>query len=166
MRARVQLSEQLAAELCAALGGAAAVDAEWERRLAAACARWPALDVDARAFTAYASARLATVRAWDGFASDDLYLAFACVGGDEQAFAALDAGPLAGAAALLGRRFGPDVLDEARQVVRTLLFSPRRDGTGGLESYGGRGALGGWLRVTLAREALRLCRRPSAHDLG
>jgi len=54
---------------------------------------------------------------------------------------------------------GDRVLDDARQLVREQLLSPRPDGRRGIESYSGRGSLRGWLKVTVTRRLLRVLRR-------
>ncbi len=60
-----------------------------------------------------------------------------------------------------------DRLEVAKQIVRQVLVT-RAAGTAPLGEYGGRGELGGWLRIALGRELVRLAKRsarePQAAD--
>jgi RNA polymerase sigma-70 factor, ECF subfamily len=135
---------------------------QWGARLEEARLRWPGIVIDDRAFADYVAARLVDSDAWPRMVLTDLYVACSCARGDERAMAAVDRGPLQLAAEALRRRFNDDVVNEACQIVRTQLFTLRADSTRGITSYGGRGDLHGWLRVTLTREAVRLARPPIA----
>jgi RNA polymerase sigma-70 factor (ECF subfamily) len=87
----------------------------------------------------------------------DLYLAYACSLGDPAAIGAFETGYLREvdhAAAKL--RVSPAVADEARQVVRDLLFVGREDRPPAIASYAGKGDLRGWTRVVAMRELLKL----------
>ena len=115
----------------------------------------------------------AVYRAWlaDRFATDeeiarapltDLYLACVCASGDAKALALFETnflGEVGVAAAKLRAAVG--VADEARQVVRNILFV----GNGAIASYAGRGDLRGWVRVIAMREVLRLC-KTNRHEVA
>jgi RNA polymerase sigma-70 factor (ECF subfamily) len=137
---------------------------------ASARAAWPTL----------ASVTEAELRAWiaarahagGGTAGDhdpgaelrvtDLYLACACARGDGVAIALFEQhflGEVDHAAAKL--RVSPPVADEARQVVRDLLFVGRGGSPPAISSYAGRGDLRGWTRVVAMRELLKIRARDS-----
>ena len=88
----------------------------------------------------------------------DVHLALACASGSPAAHAVLDARLRAVTGqALTGIRLGPIPPSEVLQVVRTKLLVGEA-GPGKLATYSGRGPLDGWLRVTLARDALSMLR--------
>lgn len=115
-------------------------------------AAWPTLgEVDAASFRAYLDARGDA----ETLPVEDLMLAYACGHGDPVALQLFEAHymrEVAIAAAKL--RAAPGVLDEARQVMRDLLFVG-----GKISTYSGRGDLRGWVRVVAMREVMRLCDR-------
>jgi RNA polymerase sigma-70 factor (ECF subfamily) len=92
--------------------------------------------------------------------TNDLYLACACAQGDAAAIAAFESGYLREVAIAAAKlRAAPEIADEARQVVRELLFVARPERPAAIASYAGRGDLRGWVRVVAMREVLRLCQR-------
>lgn len=100
----------------------------------------------------------------------DLALAFGCLRGDR------------GALDVFERVHGPDVdfalkrspnlglqAEEFRQLVRTKLFVRPAEGAPKIETYGGRGPLKSWVRVTVARMIVDIARgtdpaRPAAEE--
>ncbi len=85
----------------------------------------------------------------------DLFLSFSCLGGDPRGLRELEHRHFAELPRALHKVVGADVpLDDVLQQVRerVLLGSDRRDPA--LRRYGGRGPLGGWLRVMATRVAI------------
>jgi RNA polymerase sigma-70 factor, ECF subfamily len=135
--------------------------------LAAARAAWPQVDVPDEVFVPYLASRLAGDEVGGAELESrlasariaDLYLACACARGDTRALAAFEHGTLDVVDAALARmNMSAAIVDEVKQIVRRLLLvadsRPPR-----IVDYSGRGDLRGWVRVTAAREALRLVRQ-------
>ena len=145
------------------LGDRAAVEAALARGLAAAREMWPEVEFDGAGFAAFVAERLAggapAAVALERLFLADLALAGACARGDSAAIQVLDRvmSEQVSAAADLSRA-GAAVRDEAAQVVRTLLLVRRAERPPAILDYAGRGPLGGWLRITAAREVVRLLR--------
>jgi len=92
-------------------------------------------------------------------ATSDLYLACACVAGDQSALAALDAHVLSNLPAAMGRlKLGSAAIDEAIQRARTKLLVGR-EGRGKIIDFSGTGDLRGWVKVIAIRDALRTARK-------
>jgi RNA polymerase sigma-70 factor (ECF subfamily) len=92
----------------------------------------------------------------------DVYLACACVRGNDTAVRAFEAhlGPEIDAA-LRRVRTGDDVRDDARQILRQRLFVGTRQSGPRIAAYSGRGPLRLWLRVTVVRIVLEILERES-----
>jgi RNA polymerase sigma-70 factor (ECF subfamily) len=89
----------------------------------------------------------------------DHYVAFGCGVGDPAAIAACDALLVREARfAAEGTRLDASLRDEASQIVRENLFTPRTTRPPAILDYGGRGALRSWLRVSVSRELVRLAK--------
>jgi RNA polymerase sigma-70 factor, ECF subfamily len=131
--------------------------------LEAARAAWPGVVQEPARFLPYLAARLPDgMSVEDGLGAlrvTDLYLACACASAHGPALAAFEASCMGVVDVALARMDLPrDAVDEVKQIVRRLLLvadgrQPR------IVEYAGRGDLRGWIRVTAAREALRLIRR-------
>jgi RNA polymerase sigma-70 factor, ECF subfamily len=96
----------------------------------------------------------------DGLATNDLYLAGACSHGDPQALRICH-GLLvreAGFAAGVGR-MSDTLRDEAIAVTQSYMFVIRETRPAAIGDYAGRGALRSWLRVSVAREMVRLAKK-------
>ena len=124
--------------------------------------RWPGLAVDASAFVRYLAQRLPDdtplEEALEATHTDDLYLAFACVAGDEAALRAFERAFLGEVSAFIASvDRSPAFADEVRQELRNKLFASL-GGEPKIAEYTGRGALGGWVRVSALRIALNLRR--------
>ena len=124
--------------------------------------RWPGLDADASAFVRYLAHRLPDDtpldQALQATHTDDLYLAFACVSGDAAALRAFERAFLGEVGAFVaGVDRSPAFVDEVRQELRDKLFASP-GGEPKIAEYTGRGALGGWVRVSALRIALNLRR--------
>jgi RNA polymerase sigma-70 factor (ECF subfamily) len=114
---------------------------------------WPTLEVAEAEFVAWVAERVEGETRLAG----DLYIAFACARGDAVAIALFEQHFLREvehAAAKL--RVSPTLADEAKQVVRDLLFVGREDKPPAIGQYSGRGDLRGWTRVVAMRELLKL----------
>lgn len=91
---------------------------------------------------------------------EDLRLACAAGDKDAAAVAVLDKMIVEEvAAAAAATRSSPSARDEAAQALRALLFLPGEDRDPAILSYGGRGPLRGWLRITATRQLIRTARR-------
>jgi RNA polymerase sigma-70 factor (ECF subfamily) len=89
----------------------------------------------------------------------DHYLACACALGDATAIAACDALLVREAGfAADGTRMHASLRDEAVQIVREQMFAPRGELPPAIATFGGRGALRAWLRVSISRELVRLAK--------
>lgn len=88
----------------------------------------------------------------------DLYLAFACASGSSAAKTRLGAMVMKTSVASAKVRIPEATVDDARQTVFERLLGSA-GAPGKIASYDGRGPLGAWLRVAVAREALYLHRR-------
>lgn len=128
----------------------------------AAAAAWPTVTIGAALFLEHLRARLEetdTELTLQKIHASDLYLACACLHGDEQAWRELDREHLARVPQFVGRIDpSPAFHDEVRQRLGEKLL---RDGDGPakLALYTGRGPFGAWLRVAAIREAQSLKRR-------
>lgn len=90
---------------------------------------------------------------------DDHYLAFACGNGDAAAVAACDAIVVREAGfAADGTRMHATIRDEAIQIVREQLLSPRTGRAPAIRNFAARGPLRSWLRVALSREMVRFAK--------
>jgi RNA polymerase sigma-70 factor, ECF subfamily len=87
---------------------------------------------------------------------EDLYLAFGASQGAEGAVHELVLRVHSLALSHKRARVSEDTLDEARQVLLETLLVQRSDRSPRIATYDGRGPLEGWLRISLARTALRI----------
>jgi len=132
--------------------------AELDQLWDAARKAWPTVDLERYRFGRFVAERIAATARSATLHTHDLYLACACLDGNQAALHAFDA--------LLdevGRKLrhlasSDDVLQEAKQRVRQVVMA-RADRPAPLGDYAGRGELGGWLRIALGRELGRLARR-------
>ncbi|HEY4058904.1 MAG TPA: hypothetical protein VGM39_19955 [Kofleriaceae bacterium] len=128
------------------------------RSIATAEARWPRVRLAHRDFVAYLAARMtpgeSALQQLSSRALDDLYLAFGCTIGDENAVGEFDRSILRDIPRAL-RRGDMDSahLEDTRQHVATKLLATTPPG---IASYAGRGSLRGWVRVIAIRESGRL----------
>jgi RNA polymerase sigma-70 factor (ECF subfamily) len=134
-------------------------DAQLDAALAAGRDAWPAVAaLDRTTFATFLGDRdidLATAPV------ADLYLACACAARDAAALQVFEDRYMREVEIAAAKLRAPaGVLDEARQVVRDLLFVGKT-GSPAIRSYAGRGDLRGWVRVIAMREVMRLCDRDS-----
>lgn len=130
--------------------------------LARCRASWPAVRLEPEVFRAWLCERVPATTPLDDVPVTDLYLACACAASDAGALAAFEAHYLTEVAVAAAKvRAAPGILDEARQVVRVMLFVPRPNAGPAITTYTGRGDLRGWVRVIAMREVLRIAERDS-----
>ena len=123
----------------------------------------PATFVEHLALHVRTSEALATVH------GADLYLACGVCQGDRAAVAAFEEHFMARVPDYVLRvRVGRDVVDEVQQKLREHLMMGSEGKPPKLNEYSGKGALGGWLRVTAVRTALNHLRGsgPQQEELG
>lgn len=141
-----------------------------EARCAAARAAHPALTLDTEALAEAIAGRTPA----DGDLADvlrtlraaDFYLARACAAGDPAALAAFE--PVLSAevaAAARSVRASVEVADEVGQRLRVSLLVGDAERGPAIADYAGRGDLRGFLRISAARECLRVARR-AAREVG
>lgn len=114
-------------------------ETELGAQLAVVRARWPNGPAPDAAFVERAAARLPRV--------EDLYLAWWCGSGDEDAITAFEAA-YAEDLRVLAQRFREVQADELRQLLRIKLFVGEAPA---IRDYAGTGSLKSWLRVTAVR---------------
>lgn len=132
--------------------GAALRDA-WERGRE----RWQvALGIEA--FAEHLRPRLPEGDPRDGLSglhSRDLYLACACAQGSEAAIRAFDEEFMTTLPAMVSRLEAPaSVVEDVRQSLLTRLMVGTTDRPPAIETYSGRGALAGWLKVVAMRATM------------
>ncbi len=140
------------------LHGGVDLDTEITSRWREAQEKWPSLAVTEDDFVPYWAGKLigleAPVEAFFRLRVPDLYLAFACGQGSERAQQAFHSKYAQSMRTALRRmRLDEALIDDILQVLlfRVLVSSPEREAK--ILSYGGRGALSGWLRVIAVRDA-------------
>ncbi len=140
----------------------AAVEEQLRHVATQAALAWPALTLSFEVFLGHLRARIAGDDPAEALAkvhAVDLYLACACLEGDEAAWRELDRQHLSRVPEFVGRMDpSPSFSDEVRQRIYANLVRDA-SGPGKLALYTGRGPLGAWLRVAAIREAQTLKRR-------
>ncbi len=154
-------ADALLAQLDAPLRAALA-DADLAALWKAVRQAWPDIGVGAERFVPFLAERARRVGSAAALNVSDLFLACSCLERDASALRAFDA-----LLEEVGRKLrrvsaSPATLDEGKQFVRQFLL-PGQERPPLLSDYDGRGELGGWLRLALGRELLRL-RKVSACD--
>ncbi len=163
-------SKDLAAIFAAATGQNIAeadarerVKAALVHAIAEARSRYPGIALADSDFVQYLGERLRDT-AGDGAAiasraTDDIYLACACVAGDSKALDALDSQVFASLPSAMGRlKLNSAAIEEAIQRARAKLLVGT-DGRGKLVDFSGTGDLRGWVKVIAIRDALRSARK-------
>lgn len=142
-------------------GAEASLDTALQTFAAQARAAHPEVPLEAEAFVAHLGRRApadVAPRAWlDELRAGDLFLACACAEGLPEALRAFEAAFLGKIDLYLsGLRPTPELVAETRQALLVRLFIASDGKPPRITQYGGRGALGGWVRVTAVRTALNL----------
>ncbi|MBA2538412.1 MAG: sigma-70 family RNA polymerase sigma factor [Deltaproteobacteria bacterium] len=161
--------DELAAAFLDARGEAAVPDVlpaltrVLDEALAVGRQAWPAVEVDtlvwARMLGALGPKPLDPARPLGSLLVADHYVAFACGNGNPAAVAACDAILVREAGfAATGTRMHASIRDEAIQIVRELLLSPRPGRAPAIKDYAARGPLRSWIRVAVSREMIRLAK--------
>lgn len=145
--------------------GLAALDA----LLTAARDAWPKIAITPSRFIEHLALHVKTREALAAVHAGDLYLACGVCANDRAAIAYFEEHFMARVPDYVLRvRVGRDVVDEVQQKLREQLMMGSEGKRPKLEEYSGKGALGGWLRVTAVRTALNHLRAagPAQQELG
>jgi RNA polymerase sigma-70 factor (ECF subfamily) len=138
-----------------------------EAALERARAAWPGVRVTDADFVRFLAERVADepdpVAAVRSLAHADLYLACACATSDPVALREFDRVYLSQVHAYLARDRAQGLADEVSQTLREQLFVGSRSRAPKILSYGGRGPLGAWLRITAVRTAQNLRAKRKDH---
>lgn len=154
---------ELFQEVAAFEGLESALDGAYE----AAVQAWPEVSVGVEDFLVHLRHSLQRYPSKKGVAdwfvhlqSGDLYLAYACLLGQEQALLAFEQTYAATIDAALRRFHRSHVAeDDLRQILREKLFLDEPGRVAKLRSYSGQGLLENWLRVTAVRVFLDALRK-------
>ena len=129
-------------------------------------AAWPDLELDESGFAAHVEERREGGETAALYAGD-LWLAYGCARGSDEAVAAFDREVLSQTGLLLGRmQPTPQLIDDVRQALREKLLVAPPDGRPRIADYAGRGPLLAWVRVAAVRTALDLLRANGARGGG
>jgi RNA polymerase sigma-70 factor (ECF subfamily) len=145
------------------LAASAEHEAAVEQIVAAGRSAWPTMQAAASDVRAAVRAMLADIDQADralvvGHAAD-VFLAAACGAGHREALATFEERHLAEVASYVARiDAAPEFADEVRQRLREKLFVGEGGERPKIAGYGGRGPLGGWVRVVAIRTARDLVR--------
>ena len=140
------------------------VEAVLATHLAAGRAAWPQLHVEDSEFARFLARRIGEgddpIEDLRDLPAADLYLACACSTGDARAIAAFEAAYFTNVdTAVAAMRAPIGAADEVKQILRTRFFVPAGGRPPAIAEFGGRGNLHGWVRVSAARELLRLFKK-------
>lgn len=118
-------------------------------------AAWPKIAITPESFLEHLALHVKTSEALATVHGSDLYLACAVCQRDRAAIAYFEEHFMARVPDYVLRvRVGRDVVDEVQQKLREQLLMGSEGKPPKLAEYSGKGALGGWLRVTAVRTAL------------
>ena len=116
---------------------------------------WPKIAIAPERFIEHLALHVKTAAALDALHASDLYLASALAQHDRAALAYFEEHFMARVPDYVLRvRVGRDVVDEVQQKLREHLLMGPEGKAPKIAEYSGKGALGGWLRVTAVRTAL------------
>jgi len=131
-----------------------ALEEELARLADAAAGAWPRVVLDRTKFIEHLRARMTSEEALEKVHVNDLFLACACLQGDQIAWRELDRLHLARIPDFVARIDRSSAFaDEVRQRLAEKLLHDAQGGTPKLALYTGRGPLGAWIRVAAVREA-------------
>jgi RNA polymerase sigma-70 factor, ECF subfamily len=136
-------------------------------------AGWPELDLDEAAFVTHvarvlipdAAAGASIAEQLEAVHASDLWLAFGCAEGHEDAVNAFDKEVLRDVGPMIARlQPTPQLVDEIRQQLREklLLAAPGKRKEARIAEYAGRAPLSAWVRVAATRAALDVLRAAGA----
>lgn len=127
-------------------------------------AAWPDLELDEAGFAAHVEAHGGDLAALH---AGDVWLAYGCAVGNDDAVGAFDREVLSQTGLLLGRmQPAPQLVDEVRQALREKLLVAGPGQRPRIAEYAGRGPLVAWVRVAAVRTALDLLRASGARAAG
>jgi RNA polymerase sigma-70 factor (ECF subfamily) len=141
-----------------------ALEATLEQLMTRSQEAWPGVSLCAEEFLPFLAARLDgaqdPLHALAGLHVSDLYLACACLKGDAEAAAQLQATHFPRIETAL-RRVDPGstLTDDIKQMVYLKVFAPTEGGQPRITQYSGKGELGKWLQVVAVRVAQNVQRR-------
>ena len=125
----------------------------------AAIAAWPGISVGDERFAGDFARRLgptATPSALERACGTDVYLAIACIDGDEAAIAALDRAYVSEIDGLASKmRASTDQAAEVKSLLRRVLLVDEPERPAGLREFAGRGNLRAYIRVIATRDLVR-----------
>lgn len=130
---------------------------------------WPKIAVAPESFVAHLALHAKTAAALEALHTGDLYLACGVAQHDRAALAYFEEHFMARVPDYIVRvRIGREVVDEVQQKLRERLLMGSEGSPPKIAEYSGKGALGGWLRVTAVRTALNQVRAqgPATETLG
>jgi RNA polymerase sigma-70 factor (ECF subfamily) len=130
---------------------------------------WPKIAITPQSFLDHLALHAKTDEALAAVHASDLYLACGVCQRDRAAITAFEEHFMARVPDYILRvRVGRDVVDEVQQKLREHLMMGSEGKPPKLSEYSGKGALGGWLRVTAVRTALNHQRAagPAQEALG
>lgn len=151
------------------LTGLAIADAKLDELVAAGRAAWPKVAIAPEAFLEHVAARVETADELEALHASDLYLACAVCVHDRAALAYFEDHFMARVPEYVLRvRVEREVVDEVQQKLREALIMGGEGRAPKIAEYSGKGALGGWLRVTAVRATLNHVRGKAAptEELG
>lgn len=137
---------------------AADLPAELQRFVGRARAAWPELSVDDTAFVRYAAEHFGAGQSLASTHAEGLFLAFACISGDDQAVAMFRKSYRTVMDAVYRRLGFQRHAEEITQRVLRAMFVPDGHSGAAIRNYTGRGSLANWVRVVTVREAYRTTR--------
>jgi RNA polymerase sigma-70 factor, ECF subfamily len=160
--------EHVPAAARAELAAIADLERTLDELVATGRTEWPALAVDEDAFVHHVAAHIPAddaSRALFSLHAGDLFLAFACAGGERRAVDALE-DRLAEVGPTLARQGSAALADEVKQLLRQRLLVADAGERPKIAEYSGRGPLVAWLRVAAVRTALDLHRRANRERIS
>jgi RNA polymerase sigma-70 factor, ECF subfamily len=154
-----------ASDLCPAAAPSPALEDMLAAIVRDARAAWPEVRLDDAAFLRFVGAHLPPkappLDALARMHTSDMFLAAACAAKVPGAIETFERHFLSvGSAALARTRLPPDVIAEARQVLRLRFFVEESGSLPKIAEYSGTGALKSWVRAAVVRAALRVARGP------
>ncbi len=159
------------ARLFCAKAGVSLPEQELEERLVALLGEarrvWPKVAIAEERFVEHLAqhAGSSATELLAGVHASDLYLACALVERDRAALAAFEEHFMSHVRDYVLRvRIPPDAVDEVKQKLRERLLLGSADSPPKIAEYSGKGALGGWLRITAVRTALNQIRGQAARS--
>jgi RNA polymerase sigma-70 factor (ECF subfamily) len=163
------VADERLAQLFGEKSGLAVDAARLTALVAAGRDAWPKIALPPEAFVEHLAMHAKTTAALDAVHAADLYLACGVGRHDRAALAYFEQHFMARVPDYILRiRVGREVVDEVQQKLRESLLMGTERRPARISEYSGKGALGGWLRVTAVRTALNHVRGagPATEGLG